>query len=108
MYSLDEEWDPGVAVERTALAWERSGLSMIVVAAIALATAAERGQTWAIVIAGLVALAGAHSWGHGRFSYRTRQPIARVRPQPRALWLLAVETLTAAGLALAMMLLPPG
>jgi uncharacterized membrane protein YidH (DUF202 family) len=108
MSSPDDEWDDGVAVERTALAWERSGLSMIVVAAIALATAADRGQAWAVVIAWSLAICGVAAWAYGRFSYRTRQPIALVKPDPRALRLLTLETLAAGGLALAMMLLPPG
>jgi uncharacterized membrane protein YidH (DUF202 family) len=108
MSSRDDEWDAGVAVERTALAWERSGMSMIVVAAIAFATGAERQQSWAVAIASLLALGGAGAWGHGRLTYRTRRPIARVRAQPRALRIQSLQTLAAAALALAMMLLPPG
>lgn len=50
--------DPGLAGERTSLAWARIGLSLLAVPSGLLAYAADRGLAVSVVAAGLAALAG--------------------------------------------------
>ena len=91
------------AVERTALGWQRSSLSLVVVAALLLLHAVHRGVTWGIV-AGFAVGAGAGWVGvAGRRLYRRRldDPLD---PAARPLLGLVVVTLAAAVLAAAELL----
>jgi len=74
----DESGDPGLATERTALAWQRSTLSLLIIAALALRTGV---QTNRLVMAGPVAVvlltAATTAWLHGRSAYRRRAQTTR-------------------------------
>jgi hypothetical protein len=93
---------PGVARERTGLAWERSAFGFVALATIVLSVAAHREAPGLLVLsAALVALGGVVG-RQGRRAYA--HPEARA--QPRALALLAVATALAA-LAAAIVVLVP-
>jgi uncharacterized membrane protein YidH (DUF202 family) len=64
------EWDEGVASERTVLAWERTAIASIAVAALVLRAGIVEGLLGlAIPIATLLVLAGAAEWLFSRRVY---------------------------------------
>jgi len=86
MPSTDDR--PGLARERTGLAWQRSALGFVVLAGVMLSVAAHREAPGLLVVgAALAAVAGA-VWRQGRHAYGD----AAVQAQPRALALIAVAT----------------
>jgi uncharacterized membrane protein YidH (DUF202 family) len=83
---------PGLARERTGLAWQRSALGFVALAGVVLSVAAHREAPGLIVLsAALVAVAGA-VWREGRRAYAHTEVQAHVR----ALALLAGATALAA------------
>jgi uncharacterized membrane protein YidH (DUF202 family) len=96
--AADPPRDPGLAVERTALAWQRMAMSFTSLAAVVLAAAAHRDALWMLgPAAGLFAVGGA-VWRYAR--RRTRDPSARVARE--ALALLAAAVIAAAVVAAAL------
>jgi uncharacterized membrane protein YidH (DUF202 family) len=95
--------DPGMASERTALAWVRTGLLFATVGAVALAAAADRGTLVAggLVAALLVGL-GVAVARHGRASYRRRRRERRYAAEAGGALLVAAATLVAACAAVAL------
>jgi uncharacterized membrane protein YidH (DUF202 family) len=83
-----DEDRPGLARERTDLAWQRLALSFCALAAVLLGVAAHRDAPGLLVgVAALLAIGGA-TQHHGRRAYSRDE----VRAQPGALALLAVLT----------------
>jgi uncharacterized membrane protein YidH (DUF202 family) len=83
---------PGLARERTGLAWQRSAFGYVALATVVLSVAAHREAPGLLVLsAALAAVAGAVA-RQGRRAYSD----AEVQAQPRALALLAVATALAA------------
>jgi hypothetical protein len=79
---------PGVARERTGLAWQRSAFGFVALATILLSVAAHREAPGLLLVsAALVAVAAAVA-RHGRHAYLRPD----VQAQPRALALLCVAT----------------
>jgi Domain of unknown function (DUF202) len=88
------------AVDRTALGWQRSGLSLGVIAALLLLHAVHEDEPWGIVAAFVVGAGAVCVAMAGRRLYRLR--LARPRgPAARPLLGLVVVTLAAAVLAAA-------
>ena len=78
--------DPGLARERTGLAWERSALTFAALAAVVLGVAAHHDAPALLALSAALVAAGAAVWRHGRRSYeREGAP-----PQVRALALMAL------------------
>jgi uncharacterized membrane protein YidH (DUF202 family) len=85
--AADTPRDPGLAVERTALAWQRMALGFTSLAALILAAAAHRDKPWMLVpAAGLFGVAAA-VWRYAR--RRSGDPSARTARRPLALLALA-------------------
>jgi uncharacterized membrane protein YidH (DUF202 family) len=83
---------PGVARERTGLAWERSAFGFVALATVVMTVAAHREAPGLLILsAALVAVAVA-VWREGRRAYTGSE----VHAQPRALGLLAAATALAA------------
>src|SRR3954465_15235636 len=96
--------DPGLASERTALAWQRMALSFTSIAAVTLAAAAHRHVPWLIApSAGLFAIAAA-----ARAHARPRTGDSGLRTARRPIALLALATAAAAVAAAALSLVRPG
>ncbi len=55
--------DPGLQAERTALAWQRTGVSASAGSAVGLLAAAHDGRPWLIALVALFSVAGAVSAG---------------------------------------------
>jgi uncharacterized membrane protein YidH (DUF202 family) len=90
------------AAERTALGWQRSGLSLGVIAALLLLHAVHEDEPWGIVAAFAVGAGAALVGMAGRRLYRRR--VAEPQgPATRPLLALVVVTLAAAVLAAAEM-----
>jgi uncharacterized membrane protein YidH (DUF202 family) len=93
-------YDPGVAQERTALAWQRSALSLLIVALLMLHAALSGPRPHVIqlaVIAVIVLTAGAtHLYGQHLYTLRATDGEWRSRHVSRALAALSAVTLTAA------------
>jgi uncharacterized membrane protein YidH (DUF202 family) len=90
--------DPGLAAERTALAWQRAALGFTTLAAVTLAAAAHRHALRLVLPAvGLFAVAAA-VWLHAR--RRVADPGKPTRARPLAL--LAAATAAAAIVAVVM------
>lgn len=97
--AADRPRDPGLAVERTALAWQRMATGFITLAALTLGGAARRDEPWMLVPAfGLLAVA-VMVYRHGRGR------AAGGPPQPRALTALAGAVIAAALVAAAVTLM---
>jgi uncharacterized membrane protein YidH (DUF202 family) len=88
------------AVDRTALGWQRSSLSLAVVAALLLVHAVHRDETWGIAAAFVVGAGAGWVALAGRRLYHRRLEDRR-GPAARPLRGLAVVTLAAAALAAA-------
>src|SRR5919202_5084566 len=96
--------DPGLAGERTALAWQRMALGFTTLAAVTLAAAAHLHAPWLVLPAvGLFAVAAA-IWLHAR--RRVADPGLPTTAPPPAL--LAAATAAAAIVAVGMALRRPG
>jgi uncharacterized membrane protein YidH (DUF202 family) len=91
----------GLASERTALSWQRTGLALAVVAALLLHAA---GRGWHMVFAGAAvayAVAAVLIWRTGSRLYQARSDDRRPHLAPRALRLIAAATVGAALLGVA-------
>ena len=92
--------DPGLAIERTALAWNRTSLGLAANAALLLRLGLEADEPLlACASSAIVAAAAAAAWTYGRLSagrnrsaFRDASPVAR----PRALRAIAVATVITA------------
>ena len=101
--------DPGLAIERTALAWRRTSLGLAANAALVLRLGLEAEEpVLAGVASALVAAAAASTWtygrrsaGHNRRAFQGAQPVAR----PRPLRAVAVATVITAVTGMALGLL---
>jgi uncharacterized membrane protein YidH (DUF202 family) len=91
---------PGVARERTGLAWERSALGFAGLAALVLSVAAHREAPALIVLSIALLAVAAAVWRQGKHAYAEPE----VQSQPRAIALLAAAT-TLAALAAAIVVL---
>jgi uncharacterized membrane protein YidH (DUF202 family) len=101
------DWDEGVASERTVLAWERTAIASVAVAALVLRAGIVDGLLGlAIPVTALLMLAGAVEWLFSRRIYLEHdRPYARGAVlHPRAIVALAAVTLTAAAASLALAL----
>lgn len=98
--------DRGLASERTTLAWQRSGLSLIVVAGLVARAGIEAdAPILAVVAGGIVALVGVGVWMHGQRTYRQYHggfAAGRVAPHVHAMRVTAATTTLVAGLAFAL------
>lgn len=94
---------PGFANERTALGWQRSSLSLAVIAALLLGHAVQRGEPAEVVAAVLVGAGAAWVGTAGRRLYRRRAEGTR-GPATRALLGIVLVTLFAAAVAVAELL----
>lgn len=75
---LDGDRDPGLARERTELAWGRSGLSVLVCAAALFKHLYEEGSSLAVVLTALLVL-GAATWSYASLRARYHRPYPRVK-----------------------------
>lgn len=66
-----QPWDPGLQVERTALAWMRTCLSLVLVALVAFRFAAHHSLPLAIGLAGIIAPLGLTAMWLAWRRYRT-------------------------------------
>jgi uncharacterized membrane protein YidH (DUF202 family) len=83
---------PGVARERTGLAWQRSALGFATLAGVVLSVAAHREAPGLLALSGALVAVAVAVWRHGLRAYGHRE----VQPQHRALAFLAVATALAA------------
>ena len=96
------EDDPGLARERTALAWTRSAINMAA-SGVLIARAAFVGQLAALGIICAIAMAilSALTWRRGKLIYRERRaPGMSAHLQTTAFWLLTVATVLVAAVAI--------
>jgi hypothetical protein len=74
--------DPGLQAERTALAWQRSGVAGSAVAGSALVAAAHHGRLLVVAVTALAAASSALAVGvaatHGRVDLTARSPWTRL------------------------------
>src|SRR3954452_2823852 len=96
--------DPGLASERTALAWQRMALSFTSIAAVTLAGAAHRHVPWLLAPSVVLFAVAAAVWRYAR--RRTGDRGLRTARRPVAL--LALATAAAAVAAAALSLVRPG
>lgn len=94
--------DPGLARDRTALAWTRSSLNMAASGTLIVRAAfTARLDVLAVVIAVAAAVLAWLTWRHGRVIYFGRQTVGEfTRPQTRAVVLLTGATLLIAIVAI--------
>jgi uncharacterized membrane protein YidH (DUF202 family) len=94
--------DPGLARDRTALAWTRSGLNLLVSGTlIARAAFVAHLDAVGVITASVAAALALLTWRHGNVLYRERAiDDAEPHHQPGALGFLMVATLVTAGVAL--------
>jgi uncharacterized membrane protein YidH (DUF202 family) len=92
--------DPGLAIERTALAWNRTSLGLAANAALLLRLGLEADEPLlACAASALVAAAAAATWTYGRLSAgHNRRALLDARPvaRPQALRAIAVATVITA------------
>jgi uncharacterized membrane protein YidH (DUF202 family) len=95
-----QPWDPGLQVERTALAWIRTCLSLILVALVAFRFAAHQSLSLAVGLAGIIAPLGFAAmwlaWRRYRTSARRMAAGERLPGGLLALMMTAVTVLTGA------------
>jgi uncharacterized membrane protein YidH (DUF202 family) len=78
MSRADEADDPGKALERTTLAWTRSGLSLAAIGALILRAAALNHLTVvSYAVGSLLVAAALVLWAEGSRPYRTREALQR-------------------------------
>src|SRR4051794_23051693 len=102
--TADPPRDPGLAPERTALAWQRMALGFTSMAAVNLAAAAHRGDPWLLAPSVALFAVAAAVWRYAR--RRTADRALRTARRPVAL--LAYATAAAAVAAAALSLIRPG
>jgi hypothetical protein len=102
--TADPPRDPGLASERTALAWQRMGLSFTSMAAVMLAAAAHRQVVWLLAPSAMLFVVAAAVWRYARRRVGDRGLSTARRPVA----LLAVATAAAAVAAAAVSLSRPG
>jgi uncharacterized membrane protein YidH (DUF202 family) len=104
MSRADEAEDPGKALERTSLAWTRSGLSLAAIGALILRAAALSHLTvLSYVVGGALVAAAVGLWAQGSRPYRTRDAWQRDRtllPEATTLRIIAGITFAVAVYAL--------
>jgi uncharacterized membrane protein YidH (DUF202 family) len=83
---------PGLARERTGLAWERSAFGFVALATVVLTVAAHREAPGLLVLSAVLVAVAVAVGRHGRRAYAD----AEVHAQTRALAVLAVVTALAA------------
>jgi uncharacterized membrane protein YidH (DUF202 family) len=83
---------PGLARERTGLAWQRSAFGFVTLAGVVLSVAAHREAPGLVVVSAGLALVAAAIWRQGRRAYQR----PAVEAQPQAIALVAVATALAA------------
>jgi uncharacterized membrane protein YidH (DUF202 family) len=93
--------DPGLAHERTALAWQRMALGFMSLGALILGLAARDQATWMLVPSGVLFVAAAVIWAYGRVRAASGDPADR---HGRALAGLAAATAALALIAAAMVI----
>ena len=91
---------PGLARERTGLAWERSAFGFVALATIVLSVAAHREAPGLLALSAALVVVAAVVGRQGRRAYAE----AEIHAQPRALAVLALAT-ALAGLAAAVVVL---
>src|SRR3954452_7603779 len=96
--------DPGLASERTALAWQRMALNFTSIAAVTLAAAAHRGDPWLLAPSVMLFAVAAAVWGYARRRTGNRGLLTA----RWALALLAYAPAAAAVAAAALSLIRPG
>jgi uncharacterized membrane protein YidH (DUF202 family) len=96
--------DPGLAAERTALAWQRMALGFTTLAAVTLAAAAHRNAPRLVLPAAALFVVAAAVWLHAR--RRVADPAVPTTARPLAL--LAAATVVAALVAAVMAVVRPG
>jgi uncharacterized membrane protein YidH (DUF202 family) len=96
--------DPGLAAERTALAWQRMALGFTTLAALTLAAAAHRNAPRLVLPAAALFAVAAAVWLHAR--RRVGAPDTPTTARPLAL--LAAATVAAALVAAVMAVVRPG
>jgi uncharacterized membrane protein YidH (DUF202 family) len=96
--------DPGLASERTALAWQRMALGFTSMAAVMLAAAAHRQVPWLVAPSVALFAVAAAVWRYAR----RRTGDRGVRTARRPIALLAIATVAAAVAAAALSLVRPG
>ncbi|MEA2285960.1 MAG: hypothetical protein QOJ21_2003 [Solirubrobacteraceae bacterium] len=96
--------DPGLAHERTALAWQRMALGFMSVGALTIGVAARHQALWMLLPAALLFVAGAVIWAYGRMRAASAGPADR---HARALAVLAAASVGLAVMAVALVLARP-
>jgi putative membrane protein len=86
---------PGLARERTGLAWQRSALGFVALAGVVLSVAAHREAPGLVVVRAALAAVAAAVWRQGRRAYARSE----VQAQQPALALVAAATAMAALMA---------
>jgi uncharacterized membrane protein YidH (DUF202 family) len=89
------EQPPGVARERTGLAWERQAFAFCTLAAVMLGVAARHSAPGLLVLSGALLGVAIAVWRTGRRAYESDA----VRAQPHAMKLLAATTAATALIA---------
>jgi uncharacterized membrane protein YidH (DUF202 family) len=92
---------PGVARERTGLAWQRSAFGFVALAGVVLSVAAHRESPGLIGVSAALAMAAVAVWRQGRRAYARPE----VEAQPQAVAFVAVATALAALVAAVIVLL---
>jgi uncharacterized membrane protein YidH (DUF202 family) len=98
--------EPGLAPQRTALAWQRMALGFISLGALILGLAARGEAPWMLAPAGALLVAGAGLWQYGRA--RSRAAGGPPRDHARAVRWLAAGTVATAVLAAVLAVVRPG
>jgi putative membrane protein len=77
--------DPGLAAERTDLAWNRSGLALLACGAALLKGFPPAGVTAHQIVGAVILVLGGFTWGLGAWQARrrSRPGLARAAPTPR-------------------------
>jgi uncharacterized membrane protein YidH (DUF202 family) len=93
--SDDADWDKGRASDRTVLAWQRTALASLAVAALALrAGVVDHSLGLAIPVAAMLAIAAAAEWRFGTLLYRERRRADTPRMPLHRRALLAIAAVT--------------
>ena len=103
--SQARDWDEGVASERTGLAWERTAIASLAVAALVVRAGVVEGLLGlAIPVATLLVAAATVESLFSHRIYVVGHPARAPELHPRAILALAAVTLTVAGVAVALAL----
>jgi uncharacterized membrane protein YidH (DUF202 family) len=83
---------PGVARERTSLAWQRSAFGFVTLAGVVLSVAAHREAPGLLVVSAALGVVAAAVWRQGRRAYERPE----VEAEPQAVAFVAVATVLTA------------